>query len=494
MSAYRKGADPDALTDIARSIRSLRADLTRIEASARSAVRIVEANAGGSRVASLARDFTGRSLPSLHACGRVLDEMARRIDDNVTAQRQTSGLGGGASGGLPSGGGRRAGGTEERRPQGLNPEITFPGQKNPWQGREQDDSRGEGGDHFRHTAYGPVHAWENSRSDGESGIARYERWTHAGDSPGSPLLNHAEGTRFAYEDDFALGEGRDDEEKSAFQRAGDAALGGVNWTHKETTADPHVQYFDADGNPTDQAHAVRSESGLLMGTATTSESEVGLKNGALYAGGSALAGAYLAKGAVSGNLGDHGRYSASGHVGAEAKATAAASLGKDGLRAEARLEASVGARGEASVSGQAGLLRGAASGHAMAGAEAKAETSVTIGKEGLRAMGEAGAFAGVEAGGDVSGSVAGVGGSVGGEVRAGIGANAAFDGEMSVERIALNMEVGLVLGVGGEVRMGVDISPQEFIEDTGLDDFADGFGSAASNLSEDVGDLVGRLF
>lgn len=79
-------------------------------------------------------------------------------------------------------------------------------------------------------------------------------------------------------------------------------------------------------------------------------------------------------------------------------------------------------------------------------------------------------------------------------MRAAIHANAAFDGEMSVQRIALSMEVGLVLGVGGEVWMGVDISPQEFIEDTGLDNFADSLGSAASKVGEDVSDLMGRLF
>lgn len=492
MTTYRKGADPEALADIARSIRGLRAELTRIEGTARAAVRVVEANAGGSRLASLSRDFTGRSLPSLQACGRVLDDMARRIDANVAAQRQVSGLGGHTPGGPAGGGGGggRAGGG--RREVGLNPEQTFPGHRTPLRGREQDDSVGGDGNHFRHTTYGPVHAWENSRRDEGSDVARYERYTHAGDSPDSPRLNHARGYRYEHEEVFAPG--AREEDRTTAQRARDAVVGGVNWTHKETSEDPNVRYYDADGNPTDKAHAVRLESGLLMGTASTTESEHGLKDGALYAGGTALAGAYLAKGSVAGNLGEHGRYSAKGHVGAEAKATAGASLGKDGLRADAKAEASVGVRGEAAVSGRAGILRGSAAGHAMAGAEAKAEASVSVGKDGISTRMGGEAFAGAKAGVDVGGSVAGIGGTAGAEVRAGIGASASLDGELSADRIALNMEVGLVLGIGGEVRLGVDISPQEFIEDAGLDDFADGFGSAASGLKDDVGDLIGTLF
>ena len=136
----------------------------------------------------------------------------------------------------------------------------------------------------------------------------------------------------------------------ASRRLGHGAEG-LNWTHKDEQTDSSytTSYYDANGNPTDKDHAASGVMGGTLGTETKHHTEVGIKDGALYAGAGVGAGAYLLKGKVDGNLGDHGRYEAGGLVGADAKADAGVSLGKDGLQAKANAEAFAGAKGNAGL-------------------------------------------------------------------------------------------------------------------------------------------------
>lgn len=416
MTAYRKGADPEALTRIARSLTGMQAELGRIESTTRSAVGTIRGNWGGDNLLSLVDTFTTTCLPGLRACSGVLDEMARRLDENVAAQRAASGGSHGDAGGES---GRGGDGGRPGGPSGLN-DVTKT------QGKKHDVN------------------------------------LHDGTPVKVGLL--------------------------------DAALGGVNWTHKDedVRTDYEKTYYDAAGNVTDKAHADRAAYGGTLGTETKHHTEVGIKDGALFAGAGAGAGAYLLRGGVEGNLGQHGKYDASGFVGAEAKADASVSLGKEGLRAKAGAEAFAGAKGEAGIAYDNGPLAAHAGASAMAGAEAKADTSLAIGKEGITARARADAFAGAKAAAEVGASIAGIGGTVGGEVYAGIGGHAEVDAAFTAERVKVNVDVGAAVGIGAGVKFSVDVQPKEFVDDVGH-----GLGGASSAIEggfRQGADSVGRVF
>lgn len=436
MTAFRKGADPEALTRIARSFSGMQDELGRIESATRSAVGTIGGNWSGDNLLSLVDTFTTTCLPGLRACSGVLDAMARRLDDNVAAQRAASGGGG------PAG------------PGGLN-----------------DVTKTKGRKHDANPFRDYTHEWKHT-GHGEREWGRRLPLPHDGsDDP----------DRFA----------------NRHQRAAgllDGALGGVNWTHKDedVRTDYEKTYLDATGNVTDQEHADHAAYGGTLGTETKHHTEVGLKDGALYAGAGSGAGAYLLRGGIEGNLGQHGKYDASGFLGAEAKADAGVSLGKDGLRAKAGAEAFAGAKGEAGVAYDNGPLAGHAGATAMAGAEVKADTSLGIGKDGVKAHAGADAFAGAKAAAELGGSIAGIGGTVGGEVYAGIGGHAEVDAAFSAERVKVNVDVGASVGVGAGVKFSVDVQPKEFVDDVGHG--LGGAGSAIEGGFRQGAESVGRVF
>jgi hypothetical protein len=77
-------------------------------------------------------------------------------------------------------------------------------------------------------------------------------------------------------------------------------------------------------------------------------------------------------------------------------------------------------------------------------------------------------------------------GTVGGEAYAGVGAHANVDANFSAESV--KVDVGAAIGIGGGVSFSVDVNPKEFIEDVGLDDVADGLGSA---IKDPIGTIGG---
>jgi hypothetical protein len=436
VTAYRKGADPEALTRIARSISGMQAELGRIESATRSAVGTIGGSWSGDNLLSLVETFTTTCLPGLRACSGALDAMARRLDDNVAAQRA-------ASGGVgPAGTG------------GLN-----------------DVTKTKGKKHDANEVHHYTQEWKHTEHGEREWGLRLPLPHDGSDDPDRFANRHEQAARLL-----------------------DGALGGVSWTHKDedVRTDYEKTYHDAAGTVTDQAHADHAAYGGTLGTETKHHTEVGLKDGALHAGAGAGAGAYLLRGGTEGNLGRHGKYDASGFVGAEAKADAGVSLGKDGLRAKAGAEAFAGARGEAGISYDNGPLAGHAGATAMAGAEAKADTSLAVGKDGLRAQAGANAFAGAKAGAEVGASIAGIGGTVGGEVYAGIGGHANVDAAFSAERVKVNVDAGAAVGVGAGVKFSVDAQPKEFVDDVGHG--LGGAGSAVEDGFRHGAESVGRVF
>lgn len=496
MTTYAKGADVEALARSARVIKGMQAELTRIEATSRGAMRSIEAGWGGDNVRALVRHFNTRAVPGLQACSGVFEAMARRLEANVADQRSASGLGG--SGGSGGAGGGGAGSGAGSGGGGLNDVTKTKGKKFQLDPDKQPDSMGdESGTSYRHTTQDGRHTYENA-TEGEDGRVRYDRYTHAGDYR-DRQLEHESGWRSESESrvdrPWLPTDNSEDEDAFANRHPGastaiNRGVEGVNWmerTEHQGHTDYEPVYYDADGKVTDKEHAVRMAYGGGPGTEVKGYHEFGIKDGALAAGLGGTAGAYLLRGGVEGNLGAHGKYNASGFVGAEGKADASVSLGKDGLAAKANASAMVGVKGEAGVAYDNGPLAAHASGNAMAGAEAKADASVAIGKDGIRTSAGAEAFAGVKAGGEVGGSIAGVGGTAGGEVYAGIGAHANIDANFSAESVKVKVDVGAAIGIGGGVNFSVDVNPKEFLEDTGLDDVADGIGAAVKDPIGTIG-------
>jgi hypothetical protein len=496
MTTYAKGADVEALARSARVIKGMQAELTRIEATSRGAMRSIEAGWGGDNVRALVRHFNTRAVPGLQACSGVFEAMARRLEANVADQRSASGLGG--SGGSGGAGGGGAGSGAGSGGGGLNDVTKTKGKKFQLDPDKQPDSMGdESGTSYRHTTQDGRHTYENA-TEGEDGRVRYDRYTHAGDYRDRQLV-HESGWRSESESrvdrPWLPTDNSEDEDAFANRHPGastaiNRGVEGVNWmerTEHQGHTDYEPVYYDADGKVTDKEHAVRMAYGGGPGTEVKGYHEFGIKDGALAAGLGGTAGAYLLRGGVEGNLGAHGKYNASGFVGAEGKADASVSLGKDGLAAKANASAMVGVKGEAGVAYDNGPLAAHASGNAMAGAEAKADASVAIGKDGIRTSAGAEAFAGVKAGGEVGGSIAGVGGTAGGEVYAGIGAHANIDANFSAESVKVKVDVGAAIGIGGGVNFSVDVNPKEFLEDTGLGDVADGIGAAVKDPIGTIG-------
>ncbi|GAB3063574.1 hypothetical protein GCM10027053_27760 [Intrasporangium mesophilum] len=522
MTTYRKGADPEQLARIASNIRGLQAELTRIESTSSSAMGAIQRNWGGDNLHALARQFTTTCVPGIQACNGVLDAMARRIDDNVRAQQAASGGAGGPGGpGESTGPGQGGGLNDVTKMKGKKHDVhPFTRYTHGWKDTEHGEhehsaAAGLTKDKYTHRLVD----LDKDRSDQEREAARDHRtvdretWqvrNRDGKVIGEGFNIKAEGEHL-FGDPPAPGTESADPNQPAGTDNGSppkkpgigskllgAGLEGVNWTEKNEHVDSSytTTYYDANGNPTDKEHAAYSQMGGTLGTETKHHTEYGIKDGALYAGVGAGAGAYLLRGSVDGNLGDHGRYNASGFVGAEAKADAGVSLGKDGLTAKGSAEAFAGAKGEAGVAYDNGVFGGQAGVNAMAGAEAKADASLGIGLDGVKSHAGASAFAGVKAGADLGANVAGIGGTAGGEVYAGIGGHANIDANLSAESVKVKVDVGAALGVGGGVKFSVDVQPKEFVNDVGhgLGQGVEGAGHALEGGFKATTHTVGKLF
>ncbi len=178
---------------------------------------------------------------------------------------------------------------------------------------------------------------------------------------------------------------------------------------------------------------------------------------------SAEAHAWGAEGSVEDYWGDV-KVDASGKItvgGAEVGASG--KIDADGLTAEARASV-VALKLEGSAGLEAGYAEVGVS--AEASAEATAEGSVTIGRDGVHAGGEL--FAGAKVEASVNGDVGGVGGEAKVEGWAGVGASADLDIGMTDGKFEIGGSAGAGLGLGGKVEFHLTIDPVEVFE-TGSD-------------------------
>ncbi|WP_299056092.1 putative T7SS-secreted protein [uncultured Nocardioides sp.] len=175
-----------------------------------------------------------------------------------------------------------------------------------------------------------------------------------------------------------------------------------------------------------------------------------------------------------------------------AQAGASASVGSDGLAAQANAGA-YAAQAQGSVSAEYGMASVTAEGEAMVGAEAEGE--VSVGLDGVHAGGEV--FAGARAEGSVGGEVGGVGGQVTGEAWAGVGASADVDVGMNDDgSFTIGGHLGAGLGIGGQIGGEITIDPGEVVETVedvgegiaeGVEDVGEGISDAASGIGDALG-------
>jgi hypothetical protein len=154
---------------------------------------------------------------------------------------------------------------------------------------------------------------------------------------------------------------------------------------------------------------------------------------------------------------------------AKAEAAAGYSAGLDG---HGNLAASADASAGAYLGYAAGRLRvgsgiakGSIGGVALLGAQAQADASGSIGRDGAEGGLGAEAFAGAQSGIDVSGTIAGGTAAAGAEISYGIGARGKVEAELSTTKVELAMDVGVALGLGGGLTFDVSVSPAEVLAD-----------------------------
>jgi uncharacterized protein YukE len=140
----------------------------------------------------------------------------------------------------------------------------------------------------------------------------------------------------------------------------------------------------------------------------------------------------------------------------EGKAEAEAGISKDGVTAAAGVTASATL---ASASAQYKNAHGTtANVSATVGAEANAQGGVSLGKDGLKAEAGVDAFAGGKLEASVSQEIGPVEAGASGEISYGIGFEASAEGEFSKDRVGFSVDLNATLGIGagGEINIGFD--------------------------------------
>ena len=504
MTTYKKGMDPEALHRAAGRIRGAKHDVDAVRDTVARVVDRLGSNWAGGNLERLIQEYRSTSAPALAHLGGRLDDMARTIDRNVSAQRRTSDERSTAQAGrttwMPAGG------------------AAFSG-KRPWSRTNRD---ADGGTHTR-TQYGPYSRYDTERTqgelDGEDGrtTTRTTQFRHNGNAADNPNLYESRETSTTRGHVDANGEhsrttsrrdstlfGRFNETEWGLKSTHSHAWGENEWEDGRKSPDwgknVSVKIASGDIDGLNSEHYAKTVGGdhanvKLWGTETDGRWDVSVKDGNLVAAATAGAGAYALKAHADGStqlgaLGLNGKADAA--VGAEANATGSASIGKDGLNVGGQAEAMVGAKVSAEGGANLGPLHAKVAGHAMAGAEASANGSVGIGVEGVKAQAGLDAFAGAKAGADGEFGVSGVTGKVGGEVYAGIGGHAKVDVQANFNHIKADVDVGAAIGVGGGVKFAVDVEPKQVINDVSR--YGGGFVHGVTSTGDVLGHGLKNVF
>lgn len=140
----------------------------------------------------------------------------------------------------------------------------------------------------------------------------------------------------------------------------------------------------------------------------------------------------------------------------EGKAEGSWALDRDGLTTAGTLTAG-GYLAKASGAWSHGNT--SASGTAYVGAEANAKGGLSLGMDGVRANAGVDAFIGGKAEADINHDFGVVDAGIGGEISYGIGAHAEADAEFSADRVGVSVDIGATLGIGGGIELDIGFDP-----------------------------------
>ncbi|TPG17086.1 hypothetical protein [Pedococcus bigeumensis] len=206
------------------------------------------------------------------------------------------------------------------------------------------------------------------------------------------------------DDDDQDDDGVDDEDEDGQHRDGEGVWDKGGFDKPElnvgmTVADGEKQLWDKEfiggtWGDEDGNHL----SGELLGTEGKADYEVGISKEGLVASGGVMAGAYVAK--VSGSYSNsHGtQVEGTAYAGAEANADAGVKLGLDGAKANVGGEVFVGGKGEASVSQDLGPVDVGVGGEISYGIGAHAEADAEISSDNIGVSVDVGATLGIGGG------------------------------------------------------------------------------------------------
>lgn len=171
---------------------------------------------------------------------------------------------------------------------------------------------------------------------------------------------------------------------------------------------------------------------------------------------------------------------------------ASGDFGANGGHFELWGRAGLGAEMAASTDLGPGTL--AAQAQAFLGAEGYAVGDIAWGEDGIFATLEAGGFVGARADASASYSIPGIGSAgVNASAAAGLGAWVDGDASVSWDEVDLSLDLGLVLGIGGEIGFDLEFSPAEIYDDAvdAIDDFVDDVGDVVDDALDDATDAIG---
>ena len=130
-----------------------------------------------------------------------------------------------------------------------------------------------------------------------------------------------------------------------------------------------------------------------------------------------------------------------------------------------------------------------ATGKAYVGAEAKAEASSLVGRDGARGQLGVEAFAGGKVEANLSGTVGGVTATGGAEISYGVGVHAEVEAEVSATEVGISADIGVAVGIGTGVKFDVSVNPQEVIGHVGH--VAGDLGRGPTDVGDQVASFIG---
>ena len=207
-------------------------------------------------------------------------------------------------------------------------------------------------------------------------------------------------------------------------------------------------------------------------------------------------------------VGDRMSADAEAGVGVRTTAGVGVDIVDGALALGAHAETKLGAWMRAAALGAIGPLVVHAAAEVFVGAEAHANASVAIGRNGARADLGAGAFAGGNAEGEIGADLGPVGVTAGAEARYGIGADIDATASVTWDEVQFSFDFGVALGLGGGLSTSVTLHPRELFDgvvdlgdrtvrvtrdvwDAGTDRLGDGF-DAMKDLGGDAFVSAGR--